>query len=58
MIDFRAELQNLWLMAQAIFLVAVTTGLHRGWVLPGLDSVFQPTRVDHECRPYELGWLL
>lgn len=24
----------------------------------GLDHVFPPVVVDHECRPYELGWLL
>ena len=23
-----------------------------------LDRVFPPGPVDHECRPYELGWLL
>ena len=23
-----------------------------------LDRTFPPTVVDHECRPYELGWLL
>lgn len=26
--------------------------------LPLLDQIFPPTAVDHECRPYELGWLL
>ena len=25
---------------------------------PALDRVFRPGTVDHECRPYELGWLL
>ena len=25
---------------------------------PGLDRLLPPTRIDHECRPYELGWLL
>ena len=29
---------------------------HRG--TPGLDRLLPPTAVDHECRPYELGWLL
>jgi hypothetical protein len=33
------------------------------WIRPGmristLDRVFPPGTVDHECRPYELGWLL
>ena len=37
---------------------AVTTGLKTGWRLPGLDLAFPPVRVDYECRPYELGWLL
>lgn len=37
---------------------AVTTALRPGWQLPGLDKVFPPERIDHECRPYELGWLL
>jgi hypothetical protein len=26
--------------------------------LAGLDRVFPPGRIDYECRPYELGWLL
>jgi hypothetical protein len=26
--------------------------------LPGLDRLLPPGAVDHECRPYELGWLL
>jgi len=26
--------------------------------VPGLDRAFPPCRVDYECRPYELGWLL
>jgi hypothetical protein len=26
--------------------------------LPWLDVVFPPGRVDRECRPFELGWLL
>jgi len=25
---------------------------------PWLDVVFPPGRVDRECRPFELGWLL
>jgi hypothetical protein len=23
-----------------------------------LDRLYRPGTVDHECRPYELGWLL
>lgn len=26
--------------------------------VPGLDHLLPPRVVDHECRPYELGWLL
>lgn len=25
---------------------------------PGLDRLLPPGAVDHECRPYELGWML
>jgi exopolysaccharide biosynthesis WecB/TagA/CpsF family protein len=39
-------------------LSAVTTSLHTGWHIPGMDAAMPPTQVDHECRPYELGWLL
>jgi hypothetical protein len=39
-------------------LAAVTTSLLPGAHLPGLDAVLPPVVVDHECRPYELGWLL
>ena len=39
-------------------LSAVTTSLHAGWHVPGVDAAMPPTQVDHECRPYELGWLL
>jgi len=37
---------------------AASTRLRPGMRLPALDRVFQPGPVDHECRPYELGWLL
>jgi hypothetical protein len=37
---------------------AVTTSLAPGFKLPGLDRIFPPERIDYECRPYELGWLL
>ena len=37
---------------------AATTSVRPGVHLPGLDRLLPPGRVDHECRPYELGWLL
>ena len=37
---------------------AVTTAISPGMRIPGLDILFPPTRIDYECRPYELGWLL
>jgi hypothetical protein len=37
---------------------ALTTATHPGMKLPGLDTLFPPSRLDYECRPYELGWLL
>ena len=39
-------------------IAAVTTSLHAGWTLPAVDTLFPVGRVDKECRPYELGWLL
>jgi hypothetical protein len=39
-------------------LSAVTTSLLPGLRVPGLDTLFPPVRVDYECRPYELGWLI
>jgi hypothetical protein len=29
-----------------------------GFRLPFVDRVWPPGRIDYECRPYELGWLL
>jgi hypothetical protein len=37
---------------------AVTTSVRPGLRLPGIDLVCPPRRIDYECRPYELGWLL
>ena len=37
---------------------ALATAVRPGLRLPGLDRVLPPGIVDHECRPYELGWLL
>ncbi|KQT90937.1 hypothetical protein ASG49_14595 [Marmoricola sp. Leaf446] len=37
---------------------ALTTAVRPGLRVPGLDAALPPVRIDHECRPYELGWLL
>ena len=37
---------------------ALTTVVRPGLRVPGLDLVLPPGPIDHECRPYELGWLL
>ncbi len=37
---------------------AASTRIRAGWRLQKLDRAFRPKVVDHECRPYELGWLL
>ncbi|TPG18965.1 hypothetical protein [Pedococcus bigeumensis] len=37
---------------------AVATWARPGATVPGLDRVLPAVVVDHECRPYELGWLL
>ena len=37
---------------------AVTTSVHQGLRMTALDGLFPPVRIDRECRPYELGWLL
>lgn len=37
---------------------AVTTSIYPGLHLPGLNLLFPAERIDYECRPYELGWLL
>lgn len=39
-------------------LAAATTALRPGLHLPFVDRVVPPGKVDYECRPYELGWLL
>ncbi len=39
-------------------LSAVSTRIRPGLRPNVLDRIFPPTTVDHECRPYELGWLL
>jgi hypothetical protein len=37
---------------------ALTTAGIPGLHLPLIDRVWPPGRIDYECRPYELGWLL
>lgn len=37
---------------------AAATRVRPGLRLPLLDRLYPPGVVDHECRPYELGWLL
>jgi hypothetical protein len=37
---------------------AAATRLYPGLRIQALDRVYPPQTVDHECRPYELGWLL
>ena len=37
---------------------AASTRIRPGVRFSALDRVFPPGTVDHECRPYELGWLL
>lgn len=37
---------------------AAASSVSADWRAPGLDKVLPPRVVDHECRPYELGWLL
>lgn len=39
-------------------IAAVTTSIKAGWHLPGIDTLFPANRIDRECRPYELGWLV
>lgn len=37
---------------------AASTRIRPGLRISALDQIFPPGSVDHECRPYELGWLL
>jgi hypothetical protein len=36
---------------------AASTRIHPQLRLSPLDQMFRPGKIDHECRPYELGWL-
>ncbi|MBX3394888.1 MAG: hypothetical protein KF841_05935 [Phycisphaerae bacterium] len=37
---------------------AAFSAVHCGWRAPGLDRFFRPVRIDHESRPYHMGWIL
>jgi hypothetical protein len=37
---------------------ALSTCLHPGLRVPGVNMLFPPGTIDDECRPYHLGWLL
>jgi hypothetical protein len=37
---------------------ALASRVHPSLRVRGLDLVFPPTFVDHESRPYEMGWIL
>jgi hypothetical protein len=39
-------------------LAAARTAVLPGPSMPGVGLLFPPRITDHECRPYELGWLL
>lgn len=39
-------------------LAATSTAVMPGLHIPFIDAIFPPGRIDHECRPYELGWLI
>ncbi len=39
-------------------IASVTTATVPGLRLPGIETVFPANRIDYECRPYELGWLI
>lgn len=39
-------------------LAAISSRVHPKLRVPGLSKLLPPGVVDHECRPYELGWLM
>lgn len=39
-------------------LQAGASRIHPKLRVPAVDLLFPPTRIDRECRPYHLGWLL
>lgn len=40
------------------FIRAAAIRAHPNLKMRWLDSVFRPTVIDYECRPYHLGWIL
>jgi hypothetical protein len=39
-------------------LQAAASGIHPRLRIPWTDTLFPPWRIDYECRPYHLGWIL
>lgn len=39
-------------------LAALRTAVLPGTSMPGVGLLFPPGTIDHECRPYEIGWML
>jgi len=39
-------------------LQAAASRIHPGVRTPGLELLFPPGRIDHETRPYHMGWIL
>lgn len=39
-------------------LQAAASRLHASLRAPGVDTVFRPGWIDHESRPYHMGWIL
>jgi hypothetical protein len=37
---------------------ALVSRLHPSLRMPGLDLAFRPCAIDHESRPYEMGWFV
>ncbi len=37
---------------------ALASRVHAGLRVPGLDALFPPRGIDHESRPYHMGWIL
>ena len=37
---------------------ALASYIHPAMRIGGLDRIFKPGKIDYECRPYHLGWLL
>ena len=45
-----------WKMVRAAR--ATASRVHPNLRLRPLNSIFRPTQIDYECRPYHLGWIL